>query len=95
MVARLALGNKQVANSARELVLLVRREMSDAVRGRTRRGFVKRAAGCQREQRSRTSKKQKREWLGRKDPKVLKPPRIREMDEKLKRLFEQCLAQAA
>jgi hypothetical protein len=95
MTARLVLGNKQVANSARQLVLLVRREISDALRGRTRRGFLQRAAGCQREQRSRSSKKQKREWVGRKAPKALKPPRIRQMDEALKRLFEQCLAQAA
>jgi hypothetical protein len=95
MAARLVMHTKQLASSARQLVLLVRREMSDALRGRTRRGFLQRAAGCQREQRNRTSKKQKREWVGRKAPKALKPPQIRQMDEALKHLFEQCLAQAA
>jgi Transposase DDE domain len=94
MAARLAMRNKRVATSARQLVLLVRREMNEALRGRTRRGFLQRAAGCQREQRSRTSKKQKREWVGRKAPKALHPPKIRKMDEDLKGLFEQCLAQA-
>src|SRR5262249_24880284 len=48
MTARLVLPTKQVASSARQLVLLVCREMNDAVRGRTRRGFLQRAAGCHR-----------------------------------------------
>ena len=43
MAARLVLRNKQTANSARQLVLLVRREMRDALRGRTRRGFLERS----------------------------------------------------
>lgn len=95
VAARAALRRKQGACSARQLVLLVRQEMGDTLRGRTRQGFLDRAARCEREQRNRTSKKQKREWPGRKDPKTIKPPRIRLLSEELKLLFQQCLEQAA
>jgi hypothetical protein len=77
----LALGRKQAANSARQLVLLVRREMAGALRGRARQGFLERAAACQREQRQRSSNKQKTEWPSRQAPKPLLAPRIRQLDE--------------
>jgi hypothetical protein len=94
-VAALLLGKKQAANSARGLLLLVRREIGAVLRGKARQGFLKRAAACQREQRERTSSKQKRPWPSRQAAKPLKPPRIRQLDDAAKLLLQQCLASAA
>lgn len=92
LVGAVLLGYKQVANSARQLVLLVRREMADALRGKVRRGFLAKAARCQREQRERRSGKQKREWPGRQAPKSIKPPKIRLLADNLKALLHKLLS---
>jgi hypothetical protein len=91
----IALGQKKAATSARQLLLLVRREMADAIKGRGRRGFLDRAAACQRDQRQRSTHKQKREWPGRQKPKPIKPPKIRLLDDDAKRLLHQLLAKVA
>jgi hypothetical protein len=89
------LGQKKAANSARQLVLLVRQEIDAALRGKSRRGFLDRAGACQREQRQRTSARQKRAWPSRQAPKPLSPPRIRLLEGDAKLLLEQLLASAA
>jgi hypothetical protein len=89
------LGQKRAANSARQLLLLVRREIGSALKGKSKRGFLKRAAACQREQRQRQSAKQKRAWPSRQAPKPLSPPRIRLLEDDAKLLLEQLLANAA
>jgi hypothetical protein len=90
-----ALGKKKAANSARQLLLLVRREIQGSLRGRAKRGFLDKAGACDREQRTRTSNKQKREWPSRQAPKPLKPPRIRLLDDATNLLLLQCLDAAA
>jgi hypothetical protein len=89
------LGQKEAANSARRLLLLVRREIGFALKGKSKRGFMGRAAACRREQRRRQSAKQKRAWPSRQAPKPLNPPRIRLLDDDAKSLLEQLLAEAA
>lgn len=91
----LALGRKQAATSARQLLMLVRREISGALRGRSRQGFLGKAAICQREARTRTSKKQKREWPGRQAPKPISRPKVRLLSEDRKTLLYKLLANAA
>ena len=95
LAAAVALGNRKVAISVRQLLMLVRQEMAAALRGKRRRGFLTRAAGCQRERRERTSDKQKRIWAGRQDQKPIKPPRIRKLSEAGKSLLGQLLCEAA
>lgn len=95
VAAAMALGRKQVATSARQLVLLVRREISAALHGRSRQGFLGKAARCQREERKRTSKKQKREWPGRQAPKPISMPKIRLLSDDRKLLLRKLLANAA
>jgi hypothetical protein len=95
LAAAVTLGKLKVACSARQLLMLVRQEMAAAVNGRTRQGFLVRVWGCQREQRERTSKKQKRIWAGRKEQKSIKPPRIRKLSEAGKSLLIQLLSEAA
>jgi hypothetical protein len=86
-----ALGKKKAANSARQLLLLVRREIQGSLCGKAKGGFLDKAGACDREQRARTSAKQKREWPSRQAPKPLKPPRIRLLDDDAKLLLAQCL----
>jgi Transposase DDE domain len=95
LAGAVALGNKQAASSARQLVVLLRREVDDAIHGKTRRGFLARAAACQREHRQRSSNKEKRVWPGRQPPKPIKAPKIRRLDEALKALLYQLLGEAA
>jgi hypothetical protein len=90
-----ASGRKQAANSARQLLLLVRREMAAALRGQARQGFLDKAARCQREQRERTTNKQKREWPGRQNPKPIRTPKIRFLSEARNFLLHELLAHAA
>lgn len=94
-VGAILLGKKKAASSARQLLLLVRREIDAARRGKSRRGFLKRAGACEREQRERTSNKQKRPWPSRQAPKPLQPPRIRPLDDAAKVLLQQCLRGAS
>jgi hypothetical protein len=94
-VGAILLGKKKAASSARQLLLLVRREIGATLRGQTRQGFLKRAGACQREQRERSSNKQKRPWPSRQAAKPLNPPRIRPLDDAAKLLLQQCLASAA
>jgi hypothetical protein len=89
------LGHKQAASSARQLLLLVRREIDAALRGKARRGFLGRAGACARERRQRRSAKQKRPWPSRQAPKPFQPPRIRPLDEAAKLLLQQCLRLAS
>ena len=95
LAAAVASGKQQVALSVRKLVLLARREMLARLRGKSKRGFLSRAAECRREQRNRTSNKQKRIWSARKEQKTINPPRIREMSEDAKCLLNQFLCNAA
>ena len=89
------LGNKKAANSARRLLLLVRKEMEAAQRGKVKLGFLGRAGACNREQRQRSSNKQKREWPSRQAAKPLNPPRIRQLSDAAKLLLRQHLANVA
>jgi len=91
MAATVAMGSKKAACSVRQLVLLVRREISDAIKGRSRRGFLKRADRCRREQRKRSSQKQKRVWPSRDLPKPVSPPRIRILCDSSKLILRQLL----
>ena len=75
LAAAVAMGNLKMTISARQLLILVRQELAAALKGKGRRGFLVRAAGCQREHRDRTSKKQKRIWSSRQEQKVIKPPK--------------------
>ena len=84
-------GKKKAANSARQLLLLVRREIQGSLCGKAKGGFMDKAGACDREQRARTSAKQKREWPSRQAPKPLKPPRIRLLDDAAKLLLAHCL----
>jgi hypothetical protein len=93
--AAILLGQKKAASSARQLLLLVRREIGAALRGQARLGFLKRAGACQREQRERSSAKQTRPWPSRQAAKALAPPRIRLLDDAAKLLLQQCLPSAA
>lgn len=93
-VGAILLGQKKAARSARQLLLLVRREIDAALRGQGRRGFWKRAGACQREQRQRSSAKQIRPWPSRQAAKPLLPPRIRPLDDAAKLLLHQCLENA-
>lgn len=93
-VGSILLGSKKAASSARQLLLLVRREIAAALRGKGRSGFLSRAAACQREQRGRSSNKQKRPWPSRQAPKPFKPPRIRPLGDAAKLLPHQCLKPA-
>ena len=95
LAAAVASGKQQVALSVRKLVLLARREMLALLGGKSKRGFLNRAAECRREQRNRTSNKQKRIWSARKEQKTINPPRIREMSEDAKCLLDQFLCNAA
>ena len=95
LAAAVTTGKMKMAISARQLLILVRQEMAAALRGKKRRGFLARAAGCQREQRERTSKKQKRIWSARQEQKTIKPPRIRVMSEAGKSVLRQLLRDAA
>jgi hypothetical protein len=95
LAAAVAMGNLKTTISARQLLIQVRREMAAASKGKGRRGFLVRAADCQREERTRTSEKQKRIWSARKEQKVIKPPRIRVMSEKSKSLMESLLCKPA
>jgi hypothetical protein len=95
LAAAVALGNRKGASSARQLLILVRQEMAAALMGKKQRGFLTRAAGCQRERRERTSAKQKRIWAARQDQKPIKPPRIRKLSEAGKSLLVQLLSEAA
>ena len=92
---RLLLGQKQTAGSARQLLLGARREMEALARGKVKAGYLKRAGQCLRERRRRSSGKQKRVWPGRQDHKPPKPPRIRELADDRKVLFDQCLEMAS
>jgi hypothetical protein len=94
-IGAILLGQKRAANSARQLLLLVRQEIGSALRGKSRRGFLGRAAACHREERRRSSAKQTRPWPSRQAPKPLSPPRIRLLDDDAKLLLEQLLACAA
>jgi hypothetical protein len=95
LAAAVASSNHKVANSARQLLLLVRQEMMAARCGKSVRGFLKKAAACQREQRERTSSKQKRPWPGRLPPKPVAAPRIRVLSDASKALLHQLLRDAA
>ena len=94
LAGAVAMGKLKMAISARQLLILVRQEMAASLKGKERRGFLVRAAGCQREQRERTSKKQKRIWSARQEQKAIKPPRIRMMSEASKSLMVQLLCEA-
>lgn len=80
-VGAILLGKKKAANSARQLLLLVRSEIGNALRGKARQGFLARAGACEREQRERSSNKQKRPWPSRQAAKPLNPPRIRQLND--------------
>jgi Transposase DDE domain len=95
LAAAVALSNHKVASSARQLLLLVREEMLAALRGKSVRGFLKKAAACQREERQRSSAKQKRPWPGRLPPKPIAAPRIRVLSDASKALLHQLLSDAA
>lgn len=95
MAAAVALSHHKVASSARQLLLLVREEMLAARYGKSVGGFLKKVAACQREQRQRTSNKQKRPWPGRLPPKPVAPPRIRVLSDAAKALLHQWLRNAA
>lgn len=95
LAAAVAMGNLKMTISARQLLILVRQELAAALKGKGRRGFLVRAAGCQREHRDRTSKKQKRIWSSRQEQKVIKPPRIRVMSEYAKSLAVKILCESA
>ena len=94
LAAAVVMGKLQMAISVRQLLILVRQEMAAALRGKKRRGFLVRAAGCQREQRERTSKKQKRIWSARQEQKPIKSPRIRVLSDTAKSLLCQLLLDA-
>ena len=95
LAGAVAMGNLKMTISARQLLILVRQELAAALKGKGRRGFLVRAAGCQREHRDRTSKKQKRIWSSRQEQKVIKPPRIRVMSEYAKSLAVKILCESA
>jgi hypothetical protein len=90
-VGAILLGKHKAASSARQLLLLVRREINAALRGKSRRGFLKRAGACERELRDRSTNKQIRPWPARQAPKPLKPPRLRPLDDAAILLLQQCL----
>ena len=95
LAAAVVFGRQKVALSVRKLLLLVRREMEALSRGKSKGGFLKRAAKCQPEQRDRTSDKQKRIWSAREEQKTIKPPKIRELSKASKSLLNQLLCEAA
>ena len=94
LAAAVAFGKQRFAISVRKLVLLARREMAALMTGKSKGGFLSRAAECHREQRNRTSNKQKRIWSGREEQKTINPPKIRELSDASKSLLYQFLCDA-
>ena len=94
LAAAVAFGKQRFAISVRKLVLLARREMAALMTGKSKGGFLSRAAECHREQRNRTSNKQKRIWSGREEQKTINPPKIRELSDASKFLLYQFLCDA-
>ena len=95
LAAAVVIGKMKSAISVRKLLLLARREMAALLKGKSKGGFLVRAAECQREQRIRTSNKEKRIWSAREAQKPIKPPRIRELSETSKSLLIHLLNDAA
>jgi hypothetical protein len=73
--------------SARRAILVVRGELTAAMRPDRRKSYVGHLVRCRRDRRQRTSAKQKREWPGRTPHEPPKPPRLLTMNEKEKALF--------
>jgi hypothetical protein len=73
--------------SARQAILVMRSELTAAMRPNRRMSYLKRMGQCGRDRRQRTSAKQKREWPRRTPHKPPKPPRLLTMNEKEKALF--------
>ena len=85
-------GSLPVMCSARGVLLEIRRDMA----GRSKRGkpFTERISHAQRERRSRTSPKQKREWTRRKDHKPPHPPLLLRMTDQQKAVIHNNLQAA-
>jgi hypothetical protein len=91
--ARLLYGKKQQGQSVRELLLEVRREIQEQLRGqrRGRGGYQRRLAEAQRRRRDRTSSKVKRVWPSRTDHTPPKPPKLRMLNDSQKALLRKRL----
>jgi hypothetical protein len=91
--ARLHYGHKQQGQGVRELLLEVRREVRERLRGkrRGRAGYRRRLAQAQRRRRQRGSGKVRRVWPSRTDHTPPRPPKLRELDERQKALLLRCL----
>jgi Transposase DDE domain len=73
--------------SARQAILVMRRELRAAMKPDRRGTYAERLGRCARERRARTSSKQKREWPRRTPHVPPKPPRLLTMNDKEKALF--------
>jgi hypothetical protein len=73
--------------SPRQLLVVVRQELREAMKPARRESYRDRLARCERERRERRSPKQKREWPQRTPHKPPKPPRLLMMNAKEKALL--------
>jgi hypothetical protein len=80
--------------SARQAILVIRRELMAAMKADRRATYLERLSGCRRERRERTSPKQKRQWPRRTPHTAPKPPRLLTMNEKEKALLSRLNAVA-
>lgn len=73
--------------SARQVLRVIRQELSAAMRPAQRASYVDRLGNCARERRARSTPKQKREWPRRAPHKPPKPPKLLTMNENEKVLL--------
>jgi len=87
--ALVVLGEKEAVSSPRRVLQEIRREIQGRLGKRQHAQFLQRLGEAKRERRPRQSSKVSRSWPGREEHKPPKPPKLRELTEKLKTFLNQ------
>jgi Transposase DDE domain len=93
-LALVLLGRQESVSSPRRVLQEIRREIQGRLGKRQQARYLERLAKAIRERRPRRSSKVSRPWPGRADHQPPKPPKLREMTEKLKMFLNQELQAA-